>query len=104
MIRTILTIGMAALTAVCQAQNSGPAHPQSAPRPGQAKPAQGGAVPAATQKTVETQSKNAEPGSAVPPNQPIITIHGLCSGGQGSDSGCSTVVTRSQFDSLLSAV
>jgi hypothetical protein len=49
----------------------------------------------------------APPASAVAPAQPVITIHGLCGDGAragGEQSGCSKVISRKEFESLMDAL
>ena len=47
------------------------------------------------------------PNAKLAPNDPVITIHGLCSGAanaKAKDTACTTVVSRQQFDDVVSGL
>jgi PPIC-type PPIASE domain len=49
----------------------------------------------------------ATPAADLASSDPVITIHGLCSGaasGKGKSSDCTTVVTKQQFDAVVSSL
>ncbi len=63
----------------------------------------------AGQKADAAPQKPADSASSVAPSQPVITAHGVCDGAQKNGAGtkddaCATVLTREQFDTLLSSL
>ena len=44
------------------------------------------------------------PGAEVAPDDPVITLDGLCSESTSQGGACSTVITRAQFDRLVDAL
>ena len=63
----------------------------------------------AGQKAATTPQKPVDSASSVAPSQPVITAHGVCDGAQKNGAGtkddsCTTVLTREQFDTLLSSL
>ncbi|HEY2911853.1 MAG TPA: hypothetical protein VGK21_00710, partial [Candidatus Angelobacter sp.] len=47
------------------------------------------------------------PNAKLAPTDPVITIHGLCSGAapaKAKDAACNTVVSRQQFDGVLNGL
>ena len=99
MIRILLTITLAAGTALAQ-QTAAPAPaPQSTPAAPATQPrhAQGpDTLPTLQQRPVDNSAK-------VPAGDPVLTIHGACENfQQNSDPNtCKTVVTKEQFDKLI---
>jgi hypothetical protein len=63
-------------------------------------------VPA--KKTIDAASANKAQTATIAANDPVITIHGLCSGPQSgehkSGSACNTVVTKEQFEVIVNAL
>jgi hypothetical protein len=63
--------------------------------------------PAPTLKPRPSESNELIPGSNVAPDAPVITIQGLCERPPNSNAApvdCSTVITRADFEKLVSAV
>lgn len=58
------------------------------------------AQPAATQTAPAGEAKPAE----VPPDAPVITVKGICPGSDEKSPDCKTVITRAEFESMLSAI
>ena len=70
-----------------------------------AAPQQHQARPAESEEREEQEREAAPPtASTLPPDTPVITIHGVCdknqSGTNGSAADCKTIVTRDQFEKL----
>jgi hypothetical protein len=55
----------------------------------------GASIPAAADK---------DSAGAVGPTEPVITVHGVCEDGKKAASGCTTVIAREQFESLVHAL
>ncbi len=72
----------------------------SAPASTTAKPASPAARPAAPSAAAK------EPAAEVPPDAPVITLNGLCEAKPGSPkpTDCKTVVTRAEFERMVSAL
>ncbi len=63
----------------------------------------------AGQKVDAAPQKPADSASSIAPAQPVVTAHGVCDGAQKNGAGtkddsCATVLTREQFDTLLSSL
>ncbi len=91
MTRIMLTLALAAAAAMAHAQGTPAMHPTATATP---PPAAGDKTPAAPQ-TEAVQ---------LPPDQAVITIHGVCDKSAGKKGECATTITRAQFDRLVSAV
>ncbi|HYX52991.1 MAG TPA: peptidylprolyl isomerase [Candidatus Limnocylindrales bacterium] len=90
--RALMVCLLAAATAL--AQTSSPAKTGASQTPATA----GERKPASTAAPAPTA------GADVSPNEPVITLHGLCEGGSAaSGSACEKKVTREQFEALLQA-
>jgi PPIC-type PPIASE domain len=85
------------------------AQPQAQPL--QAPPAQSSQTSAA----VGSAQQPVQPPTPVAPDAPVVTIHGICPAGQpvmgeksgdkvGDKSSCALVLTRSQFETLISSI
>jgi parvulin-like peptidyl-prolyl isomerase len=66
-------------------------------------------APPAGQKADAAPQKPVDSASSIAPAQPVVTAHGVCDGAQKSvagtkDEACATVLTREQFDTLLSSL
>lgn len=58
-------------------------------------------------KTVVNAALEARPSADIPAEAPVISIKGVCNGSNGamsSSSGCNSVITRSEFESLVQFV
>jgi hypothetical protein len=86
MIRTLLTLALAAAAITAQAQTTS-SGPQQLP-------------------TLRDRNAQQPPPSttAVPPAEPVITITGVCSAPAADPASCKTVVTREQFDRMVGAL
>jgi hypothetical protein len=98
--RRILPIALLALLSVAQAQKRGEMPTLQDPR--QPRVSQHATAPAAAPPAASNAlSTSAELGGDVP----VITLHGLCPDDKASDpKTCATIVTKDQFDDVLSAV
>ena len=92
MIRTLSVLGLAAAAALTQAQ----------------QPKEKSSVPPAPAPAVQAPKDSGERAPAIPPNQPVITIQGLCSAGPASGSAatpnpasCTRAVTKEEFEKVL---
>lgn len=89
MTRIMLTLALAAAASMARAQGTPAANPRTT-------------VP------VPTVDKVAPPVQAeavqLPPDQAVVTIHGLCDKSAPKKATCTTTITRAQFDRLMSAV
>jgi len=87
MIRTLLTLALvaAAITAQAQTTSSGP---QQLP----------------TLRDRNSQQQPPPDATAVPPAEPVITITGVCSAPAADPASCKIVITREQFDRMVSAL
>ncbi len=75
------------------------AQPKPAAKPATGQPTPG-TTPARTDQAPSLQKREEQ----VPPDQPVITLHGLCEdSAKGSGAGCETKVTREQFEALVQA-
>ncbi len=105
MMQMLITCLLAATTALAQApgkdsQKQAPAPSKPSATPGQSAPA----APPTLQKREETPA-------AIPPDQAVITVRGLCPAETGAaskpavpaTSACVITVTKQQFDNLLKA-
>ncbi len=98
LVRTFITCVLAGTAMLSQAPQKQPATPS---QPGAA---QGQPTPPSLLKRDETPAP-------VAPNDPVLTVHGLCPGENGaatrpavpSTQDCVTTVTKAQFDNLLNA-
>ena len=100
MTRRLITCVLAATTALAQAQGKSPQ-----------KQAPTAAAPAATQSKPPTLQKPEERPPELAPEQPVISIRGLCPADTGvatknavpSTKECAITVTKEQFDNLVKA-
>jgi hypothetical protein len=69
-----------------------------------AKPASGPASPQKPPAAPATKAPEAVPQPAPAPNEPVITIHGLCPDASAPKETCSMTVTKEQFDKLVQAL
>lgn len=63
--------------------------------------------PAAAPATPATSGVQPKPAVEIAPDAPVITIHGLCpaeSPASADPAACTTIITRDQFEDILSAV
>ncbi len=86
MIRTLLTLALAAaaITAQAQTTSSGPQQ-----------------LPTLRDRTPQQQP---EATTNVPATDPVITITGVCEAAAADPASCKTVITREQFDRMVSAL
>ena len=106
MVRTLLSILLAAVAGLAQTQPQAQPKPQDTQPQSSTHPAQSSAPkPAGTGPAAE----NAAP--AVPPTEAVITMHGVCNNSgpaktpaAANPASCTTVVTRAQFEKLLDAL
>src|SRR5258708_23677977 len=89
--RIMLTLALAAAAWRAKAQGTPAIHPTATATP---PPAAGDKTPAAPQAEA----------LQLPPDQAVITIHGVCDKSSGRKGDCTTTITRAQFDRLVSAV
>ena len=85
------------LLAMVMAPMQAPSTTQTAPTAASPTAAHTDAIPAAA----------TSPHAALAPTDPVITIHGLCSGAanaKAKDAACTTVVSRQQFDGVLNGL
>jgi PPIC-type PPIASE domain len=82
MIRLRLILAMAICAAWAQAQNS------------------------STPQTLPTLHERAsqDAAAALPPTAPVITVHGLCATPAAAPNGCTTVITKDEFDQLIKSL
>jgi len=94
------------LSAAALAQTPRPAVPQGTA--GSQPPAQSQPSGRPTQEPgILTPLPQPDPAASVPPNQPVITMHGACANEQigTTDAGtCTTVLNKEQFEKLLDAI
>lgn len=50
------------------------------------------------------QNPPVQPPAPVPADAPVITIHGLCPVGQPQSDSCTTVLTRQQFEAMVTSI
>src|SRR6267142_4027949 len=91
MTRIMLTLALAAAASLAQAQGTHATHPTATPPPTPPPAAAGNKTPPA--ETVQ-----------LPPDQAVISIHGVCDKASGRKGDCTTTITRAQFDRLVAAV
>jgi len=87
----MLTLALAAAASLAQAQGTHATHPTATPPPPPPPAAAGNKTPPA--ETVQ-----------LPPDQAVISIHGVCDKASGRKGDCTTTITRAQFDRLVAAV
>lgn len=88
MTRIMLTLALAAAASMAQAQGTPAARPTPPPAADAAKTLPAGQTDAAQ----------------LPPDQAVITVHGVCDKSAVRKTACTTTITRAQFDRLVSAV
>lgn len=101
MMRILITCLITATTAMAQAQSKASPKPTPTPAATQTNPASGA-------PTLHTRDELPPP---IPPEQTIITVHGLCASETGAANkaavpttqDCVIKVTKGQFDNLLNA-
>jgi len=67
-------------------------------------PASAPEKPAAAAQTPASASPAAPPAKEVPPDTPVITIKGLCSGSDKAAPNCVTIFTRADFEKLINSI
>ncbi|HLJ91057.1 MAG TPA: peptidylprolyl isomerase [Candidatus Angelobacter sp.] len=102
MIRFFLCASLAIASSLGQAQSNSAAPQQQASA---VKPAQA-AKPSLSPPAAKPGEGQASAADAIPADQTVITVHGLCTdGAQGSASdSCTTTVSKEKFDKLLASV